>query len=242
MSEHTRLVCPICPASLSSLTFKLTEYIQHIRLFHSHQPNFFLTCGIRGCQRTFKNFGTFKNHVSSRHSLPRVNNVSDGGCSSLCFGDGAGEDNDDDDGTTMDDGMTMATEVSDTIEKEPDVAKTLKRSAALLLLKLKEKQKLTQVALQSVIEGVTSLFQEHLGVLHTRVCQKLEEAGVQSSSIPGLSELFSDEEAGRPFLGLETHHQQLSYYKSNLNLLVHGLYVHLHVLRFCMCCRRLFSV
>ena len=215
MSEPLKLVCPLCPASLSSVSFKLTEYIQHIRLFHSHQPNFSLTCGIRGCSRTFTNFGTFKNHVSSRHNLPRVDDVSDCGCSSLGYSDlsGNGDDNDDE-GTSMDTG------VSDTTEQVEDVAKRLKRSAALLLLKLKEKQKLTQVALQGVIEGVTSLFQEHLSVLHTQVCRKLEEAGVQSSSFPGLGELFNDEEAGRPFLGLETQHQQLNYYKSNLNLLV----------------------
>ena len=72
---------------------------------------------------------------------------------------------------------------------------------------MKEKQKLTQVALQGVIEGVTDLFQRHLSILHAQVKQKLLEAEVQASDIPGLNELFDEDVAGHRFLGLETQYQ-----------------------------------
>ena len=108
---------------------------------------------------------------------------------------------------------------------------TFKYSAALLL-RLKEKQKLTQVALQGVIEGVTDLFQRHLSILHAQVKQKLLEAEVQASDIPGLNELFDEDVAGHPFLGLETQYQQMTYFKSHLNLLVSNKCGHkfLHVM------------
>ena len=40
-----------------------------------------------------------------------------------------------------------------------DVTRRLQESAALFLLGLKEKQKLTQVTAQAIIEGVTNLMQ-----------------------------------------------------------------------------------
>ena len=66
----TELLCPLCPDSLVS--FNVSGYVKHIQVFHSHQPHFLLTCGIQGCVRTFKNFGTFRNHVSAKHNLNRV--------------------------------------------------------------------------------------------------------------------------------------------------------------------------
>ena len=95
----------------------------------------------------------------------------------------------------------------------------LQKSTALFLLGLKEKHKLTQAAVQSVVEGATSLLQQRLDILHTQVCSKLTEAGV--TSLLGLDGLFSEDGANaRPFLGLETHHQQLKYYKTHFNFIV----------------------
>ena len=53
----------------------------------------------------------------------------------------------------------------------------------------------------------------------------LSQAVIDSNSIPGLDDLFHQEEVGRPFLGLETQHQQLSFYKTHLNLLVSNMAV-----------------
>ena len=61
------LTCPLCSAA-SHLKFGITEYVKHIRIFHAHDPSFKITCGINGCQRTYSNFRTFVNHVSSVHT------------------------------------------------------------------------------------------------------------------------------------------------------------------------------
>ena len=45
----------------------------------------------------------------------------------------------------------------------------LQRSSALFLLGLKEKHKLTQVAIQEIVEGVTNLTQPRLSVLNSQV-------------------------------------------------------------------------
>lgn len=58
------LICTVCK---SYYTQALSDLLQHIRLFHAHQPNLSIQCGIGGCQRVFTNFGTFQNHISGYH-------------------------------------------------------------------------------------------------------------------------------------------------------------------------------
>ena len=97
----------------------------------------------------------------------------------------------------------------------------LHQAAALLLLKLKESYKLTQSALQGVIEGTTSLWQQHLDCIHSVVNQVLTEVGVNLASVPGLEVIFDPEgKFGHPFSGLETQHRQMKYYKQHLGLVV----------------------
>lgn len=113
--------------------------------------------------RTFKNIGTLRNHVSARHSeylyLADFNSQDDDT-------EDEGEDITDADNSdpAADDNHYNATPVDDT-------SLALKKYAGLFL---KEKQKLTQVSLIKVIEGVTTLFQRQLDTLHTQVNSKLE--------------------------------------------------------------------
>ena len=208
-SLNAQLVCPLCPHERTAhLHFDLTDFLKHMKLFHAHQAGFRVTCGISGCQRSFSNFRTFQNHVSAMHRYQQdPSNVTPG--LDRC----PGED-------TMDDGSgesDWSLDVGE--EKEACSQEVLQKSTALFLLGLKEKHKLTQAAVQSVVEGVTSLLQQRLDILHTQVCSKLTEAGV--TSLPGLDALFSEDGANaRPFLGLETHHQQLKYYKTHFNFIV----------------------
>ncbi len=68
---------------------------------------------------------------------------------------------------------------------------------------------------------MTSLTQTRLSALHSGVCSALQAAGITPSSVPGLEDLFENEGPfGRPFLGLETQHQQLSFYKQHFNFVV----------------------
>ena len=112
--------------------------------------------------------------------------------------------------------MIVALELA---RREKLVAK--QRSTALFLLGLKEKHKLTQAAVQSVVDGVTSLLQQRLDILHMQVRSKLTEAGVLS--MPELDALFSEDGVnGHPFFGLETQHQQQKYYRDHFNFISIG--------------------
>jgi len=52
------VICILCSAT-SHLKFNIKGFIQHIQLFHAHQADFHITCGIEGCQRSYTNCGTF---------------------------------------------------------------------------------------------------------------------------------------------------------------------------------------
>ena len=205
MTSLNNMVCPMCPELQTSLLhLKLPEYLKHLKLFHLHQPHFSVTCGIGGCMRTFTNLRTFQNHISGFHSyVDCLEGTGDGNAESAQYSDDSCND--------VSDCMDVD-ECDDTTIMPP-----LKMSAALFILNLKEKQKLTQVALQKVIEGVTSLFQSHLLTLRDQVCEKIAASGISRNII---LDLFEQEEHTRPFLGLETKHQQLCFFRNHLNFIV----------------------
>ena len=92
---------------------------------------------------------------------------------------------------------------------------TINKYSTLFLLGLKEERKLTQTALQGIVEGATTLSQSRLSA------STLNIAGMSQSSISALNELFdSDGPFGRPFSGLETQHQQLTFYKTLFQFIV----------------------
>lgn len=86
-------------------------------------------------------------------------------------------------------------------------AKDLQKSSAQFLYGIKEKYKLTQVAIQEIFEGATSLTQQCITLLKSKVYNVLSNANIMPSQIEGLEECFSSFDS--PFRGLETQHHQL---------------------------------
>ena len=203
------LVCQLCQADRAhSLTFNTKDYLKHLELFHAHQPNFRVTCGIGGCQRTFQKCSTFRNHISDSHSFDPNPTNQPATTPSEPHNDSITDQN------------SYCHENTDHTNTCTTLT-TAQTSSALFLMGLKEKRKLTQTALQGVIEGVTALSQSRLSALHDEVCSVLSAAGISPSSVTGLAELFdADGPFGRPFLGLETQHQQLRFYKTHFQLIV----------------------
>ena len=68
----------------------------------------------------------------------------------------------------MDYTARCSTVSENTLSAVPDKSE-LQRSSALFLLGLKEKHKLTKVAIQEIVEGVTNLIQQRLSALNSQV-------------------------------------------------------------------------
>ena len=199
------------------LPFTLKDYLKHIEHFHAHQPNFSITCGIGGYQPTFQKLQTFQNHTLDHHSSDY--NLTNQPVAT------SSEPHDSIDTTETHD-YSWHTVHENSVELSTTLS-TIQTSSALFLLGLKEECKLTQTALQGVIEGVTTLSRCHLDALHAEVCSILNAAGVSPSSIPELNELFDrDGPFGRPFSGLETQHQRLRFYKTHFQFVVSCSFMH----------------
>ena len=88
-----------------------------------------------------------------------------------------------------------------------------KRSAALLLLKLKERRRVSQVAIDNVIEHAKAQFDRTVSTVLAEIRSHLAERGVDPSELD-LSKL------NHPFSELDTKHKQDKYFRDKLGLIV----------------------
>ena len=66
-------MCPLCTACFASVSI----FLSHLRLIHASEVGFQMSCGLQGCQRTFTNFYTYRNHVYSMLDLSGLDNTPD---------------------------------------------------------------------------------------------------------------------------------------------------------------------
>lgn len=93
-----------------------------------------------------------------------------------------------------------------------------RRSSALFLLKLKEHRRMTQVALDDVVEGCQSLLQQTVQTVYAEVRSHLAEHGVDPDIVASLKDIFL--KLVDPFDGIENKYKQEIYYKEKLGLVV----------------------
>ena len=91
------------------------------------------------------------------------------------------------------------------------------RSSALYILKLKEQRRVTQVAIDDIVEGTRGLFFQVLERTKAGVRAILAEAGVDSDSIL-LDDVYKS--VLDPFSGIHTCYLQEKYFHEKLNLIV----------------------
>ena len=169
MASTSTMTCPLC-ANVAHLSLDFKGLIKHLQLFHAHQPDFKVPCGIVGCSRRFTNLITYQNHMSSEHNFCTniESRVLEQDTSEVveCFGDRNEDNNDSDDDNDM---STSTVEmISDSTTETAPNPKDLLKSSALFLLGLKEKYKLTQASVQGIINGVTSLIQQNTSFLQSQ--------------------------------------------------------------------------
>ena len=87
----------------------------------------------------------------------------------------------------------------------------IRKAAATWILKIKEKHKLSQFAINQILEDVTDLFQISLSTSLRKISSELESAGIHQDVVSAVSGVF-DGDSGRPFKGLETEYHQRQYF------------------------------
>ncbi len=201
---------------------ELLNLIKHCFQTHSFEPAFSLVCGIQGCLHQFKfgsTFSSFKTHATRKH--PNWRNELGSHRASIQLSD-------DNNSVTYDPEVSSFDEVtypnecpssdSDTADEsdgDTGPARSVEETAALFLLTLKEKYKLTQTALNFALGGVNQIV--------TGVCDSIEQslkASIDTSTLGfNISSVF---EYNDPFSTLQTEYQQSKFYREHFGLVVSG--------------------
>ena len=163
--------------------------------------------GIGGCARTYVNFYSFKKHVYRRH---RVNlEMADP------FTMTSGEPNTHTGGTGSDESLWNADDDPE-LEQEDNCTVTKlqqKQQMALFLVKTKEIRKVSQVALDGIIEDFTLILQETIQRLREEVNSCLIENGLSITTFDGLLGIFDNQSTLNPFSELESKYKQEKFYR-----------------------------
>ena len=212
-------VCPLCSFMVPSLMYLL----KHVREVHAHRPGFCITCCLGGCRKQFRKFEVYRNHVYDFHtdSEPVIQ------CSTF-------QDQDD-----PDHWLNCETDSFNDPEMTSSILYSKKRAAATWILKVQEMYKLPQSTMEQILKDVTGFFQNILMDLHDELKSILSNSGIDHTLLQGFDQLFSANSFyTNPFLGLETQHAQLKYYKESLNFVVRSIiirYLYWSVLTLCSC-------
>ena len=92
------------------------------------------------------------------------------------------------------------------------------RSVALFILKMKEKRRTSQVAIDDIVDGCRNVCTQVVSRVSASVRATLATAGIDPDEIAGLSNVFED--FTDPFNGLETCYKQEKYFCDHLGLAV----------------------
>ena len=160
---------------------------------HAHDPNFHTICGIEECPRTYTNFYSFKKHLYRKHRevLNLVPSLQEQNVTI-----NVDEDNEDD---------SLICEENGYDTQENDEMKHL----ALFILKVKTVHKLSQSALDGILDDVVLLLTRKVEYIQEGV-EKIT-SNVPSECRESLTKLFQDPSLLTPFMGLETQYHQEKY-------------------------------
>lgn len=210
--------CNLC-AGFCALT--LRTLLNHLGRCHRSDPSFHVLCGIDSCSRTYTNCNAFRNHIKKVHDdilKAEAENIEEEIETTIYPPANAGYNSDIDD----DDDMGMCEDHCERPQFDLDREKEgMKRANSLALMKIREEGKLTQKSLNIVVNSSTEIVRSVVSILKAGVATSLEQAGADFRTIPGLSELFSEESvANNPFGGIATESEQCQYYREHFNLVV----------------------
>ena len=191
--------CTYCP---STDAFSALRMERHIRLVHSHEPNFIIHCSVGYCARSFSNYRTYQNHLSSAHrGQSQVVSYED--FNRECMSYLQPDDVDfDDDGIHRDGGN----------EDDKDNETDLQSTAAKWILKTNETRELSRSTMLGIIDDISDLFEVVLSTCRKRTINVLKKNDLIPEDIVDLDTIFDVD----IFSCLKRFHNLKQYYITNI--------------------------
>ena len=181
--------CPLC----GYLSPTLSLYISHLRLVHSKDDNFRITCRIDECTEVFGAFAALNSHVYRCHrvtlGLERApqHNIDD---QATCSEDTVFEaENEPPDFMNPFHNGCFSTTPSDTLACGPSTpGSSMDISAAKFLLHMREGRQTSQIAISDIIAGCNSLCNQALKEFQAKVRRDIVSIGIDFSLLPSLTD------------------------------------------------------
>ena len=214
--------CALC----GFLSPSVALYVSHLRLVHSTDSTFHVSCNIAGCSQEFRSFSAFNSHVyrchraaiglehltgaattsqsPSHHNISTANSPESRRLSE--YEDDKGQ-HDESSPQRVEDAFALDT--------------TYRQTNAEFIMKLSEGRQLSQVAVDDIIQGCREICKQ-MCTVKVNVVRVLSDAGIDAFSIPGLEDNLS--KIPDPFVGLETPYMREKFYKQRMNYVVSCTY------------------
>ena len=176
--------------------------LEHVSKVHAHSADFQMPCIMRGCQRTYHNYGALRRHLRQTHNFyTRKTNSA----TVPSLGD---EENP----------ITSIDDYSDLPDRE--VGPPTKKKRAEWILKIKETNKLTQTCTENILQDVTHLCTSIILDLTSVVKQQLDMHNATPELSHDMMSALQSDTYNQPFKGLETHYKQMQYLRESFNFVV----------------------
>lgn len=221
--------CPMCRFRTSTHS----ERVSHLRLVHSGDAEFDVTCTINGCKNRYQNCGTFVTHVYRRHrdvilqskakkTVPGTPTNQDSPvhphlecepCGSLPVT-----------AELQEESISLMHTVNhilgiDELEQ--------KKKSALFILYLKEIKCLSETAVQDIISSYKSMLEHSVLRIQAGVNERLHSHGINPDDL-NLAEIFSN--TSNPFDGLSSVYMQERFYSEHLGCIVSiSMYCYIYI-------------
>lgn len=175
-------------------------------------------CGIYSYTRTFCKYSTIKSHVARKHCDVDLDIVEVGRSTSLSLESNVADNIEDLTQESIEsqvDSMEVCAESADCIVSSNQMQKT----AALYLLTLKERYKITQASVDFVVSQTKHTVDNVVTDLCSAVKREIKKLScLNDEDVSGILSVFTD--VREPFLGLETHYLQCKFYEEYFGFLV----------------------
>ena len=184
----------------------LAGILRHIREVHRHFEGT-VRCGIQGCPFTARSYESLRQHMYKKHKAilkedqERVRNDEQ-------HLPQQGEHDEEDIGSYDTMGEEQQGEATSTDEHAS-------LQGAQFILKTRDGRRITQVALDGILQDTKSIIEHSLDTLEVKVVEKLEESGMSGNEICSIRDLFSS--VRNPFEGLESQYKQEQFFEQHFN-------------------------
>ena len=180
--------------------------LKHTIKEHKNDPNFLVHCTI--CGKSFNKWNSFQRHVKRKHKYEQNRHDDD--------------DEDDDRDSNADQADQQLEDLNNVniVEPEMNTIDEMQWHAAKFVLNLKEKCKVTQVAVNQTIDTTKDLVGQVVGVIKKRLWEKCDDENIDFSDIENDGEGPSLFDTSFLFEDVNSEYLQKKFFEEKFNLVV----------------------